>query len=329
MINDHTICYFCNNKMDSQYQSHHSINCTNYDCKICGNYSIEWVANKEFNKDIYASYLFHINHIISHKTKGNTYCYIGTRENFDKINKEYSSMNAFLATYNEIENWYPLSLSDKIDFILLTLSQLSDYPGKNILLDEQSIFSLFFIKRYDKNNEYSKDIISEQLLFLMSYMSKQELIKRSNFIFKILPEGWKRIDELQKYKKNCKQAFVAMQFSENTKNLREALRKGIESAGYVARFIDEKHHNGQIVPEILYDIRQSKFVVADFSDSNNGAYYEAGYAAGLGKEVIHVCKAEIFKEEGHFDIKQKYTILWNDLDKLSIDLEKHIKATIN
>lgn len=68
------------------------------------------------------------------------------------------------------------------------------------------------------------------------------------------------------------------------------IRQGIMPVGYVAIFIDEVEHNDFITPELLKYIRDSKFVVVDLSHQNNGAYFEEGYAMGLGKPVIQLCK---------------------------------------
>ena len=57
-------------------------------------------------------------------------------------------------------------------------------------------------------------------------------------------------------------------------------------------------------------------------------YLLAGYAAGLGKEVIHICNNDKFKEEGHFDIKQKSTVLWETVDDIQDALFRRIEATI-
>ena len=92
--------------------------------------------------------------------------------------------------------------------------------------------------------------------------------------------------------------------------------------------MDEIEHNHQIVPEMLYEIRESRFVIAELTGHNNGAYFEAGYALGFGKEVIQVCNKEKFGEDGHFDVKQINTVLWENQDDLSARLDARIKATI-
>lgn len=86
------------------------------------------------------------------------------------------------------------------------------------------------------------------------------------------------------------------------------------------------------MPEIFYEIKNSKFVVVDVTEQNYGAYYEAGYAQALGKEVIVCCRKEIFDNpdtKPHFDIAQKSMILWVTEDDLKTRLINRIKATVS
>ena len=117
-----------------------------------------------------------------------------------------------------------------------------------------------------------------------------------------------------------------MKFGEETQALREKLKEGLE--GYNVRIMDEIEHNHQIVPEMLYEIRNSRFVIAELSHHNNGAYYEAGYALGLGKEVIHICKKSEISSGLHFDVAQVNTIVYDDINEIPEKLKKRIQATI-
>ena len=144
--------------------------------------------------------------------------------------------------------------------------------------------------------------------------------------FKITPKGYARIDTLQKSNTHGKEVLVAMKFGDDTRKLREAIRQGITKAGYIAIFIDEVEHNEFITPELLKYIKDSKFVVVDLSDQNNGAYFEEGYAMGLGKPVIQLCRKDV---QLHFDIAQKNTILWETEDEIVDRLENRINATID
>jgi nucleoside 2-deoxyribosyltransferase len=63
------------------------------------------------------------------------------------------------------------------------------------------------------------------------------------------------------------------------------------------------------------------------SRSSNGAYWEAGYAEGLGKPVIYLCKRSAFgKGDTHFDTNHHLTVQW-DLETMADDMER-LKATI-
>ena len=59
-----------------------------------------------------------------------------------------------------------------------------------------------------------------------------------------------------------------MQFGDKTETIRQAFKETISECRYVPRVIDEKEHNHQIVPEILYEISKSKFVVVDITFPN-------------------------------------------------------------
>ena len=120
-----------------------------------------------------------------------------------------------------------------------------------------------------------------------------------------------------------------MWFNAKTDYLWTKISQAIRDCGYVPIRIDKKEHNNQIVPEIFYEIKQSKFVVADLTGNRSGVYYEAGYAEALGKEVIVTWKKVDEKEDQpHFDIAQKNMIRWDNEDDLYTDLVKRIKATV-
>lgn len=124
-----------------------------------------------------------------------------------------------------------------------------------------------------------------------------------------------------------------MSFDNKNNDLIEVVKLAIESTGYKAVIMKDYHHNNYIMPEIFYQIEHCKFMVVDVSDSNLGAYYEAGYAQALGKEVIVICKASIFKdinEKPHFDISQKNTIVFddNDYEYLKQYIYSRVEATI-
>lgn len=78
-----------------------------------------------------------------------------------------------------------------------------------------------------------------------------------------------------------RQGFIAMSFDPSISNIEEAFKRAITVAGYKPQIIKDKEHNNYIMPEIFYEIKNSRFVVVDVTKPNYGAYYEAGYAQAL------------------------------------------------
>jgi hypothetical protein len=243
-----------------------------------------------------------------------------------------------------IENWYPKTFTERIDYILLYINKRTKHIGQAIPWSFQETLSALFIDRYDvsvdpncpntnKQEKRDEDDCETEATYMLDCLVQNSLIKYTpgpdsdeSIYISLTPEGYNRIDILQKDLSHGHIALVAMKFGNETVKLREAVRRGISNAGYVAIFIDEVQHNDFITPELLKHIQDSKFVVADLTHQNNGAYFEEGYAMGLGKPVIQLCKKGV---DLHFDIAQKNTIIWETEDEIPSRLTARIKATIN
>ena len=237
-------------------------------------------------------------------------------------------------TPEEVENWYPKSLSEKVDMILLALYSLTDYFGATIVLNSQEIRSLFLTKSRGKKGNYDQNQVFEQLEMIVRLLENDNKYIEMSYnettsSIKLLPAAFIRIDELQRTKVNSRTAFVAMSFAPEMNEVQEAIKKAITNAHYLPCVMNEIEHNKQIVPEMLHEIRNCRFLIAELTNHNNGAYYEAGYAHGYGKEVIFVCKHERLKEDGHFDVAQNNMVLWTTYEDLVDKLYKRIKATFD
>lgn len=121
-------------------------------------------------------------------------------------------------------------------------------------------------------------------------------------------------------------AFIAMSFNPELEEIRKVISDVVSWQGFKPIIIDSKEHNNQIFPEIFYEIQNAEFVIADLTDHRNGVYYEAGYAKGLGKEVIFTCKMDDF-DNRHFDVAQTNTIVWSEPYKLREKLSARIEST--
>ncbi|MCY3659532.1 MAG: hypothetical protein OXG36_10995, partial [Caldilineaceae bacterium] len=99
------------------------------------------------------------------------------------------------------------------------------------------------------------------------------------------------IDTQERTEGQGRQGFVAMWFDTS---MEEAYDQGfmpaIEAAGYEPYRVDREHFLGKVDDRIIDAIRQSRFVVADFTCGSDGArggvYFEAGFAHGLGIQVV-------------------------------------------
>jgi hypothetical protein len=155
----------------------------------------------------------------------------------------------------------------------------------------------------------------------------------------LTPAGWNRVAELEEGRTGERpdQAFVAMCFADaqmiGDKRVdlklvfHDGLRVGIAKAGYRPRRIDEKEFTGDVVDEIMTEIRRSRFVVADFTGHRKGVYYEAGFGRGLGMTVISTCHRDDLGG-AHFDTRNINHLVWADAPELAKNLEHRIVATI-
>lgn len=218
---------------------------------------------------------------------------------------------------------YPEQVIEKANRALVNLSLIHPHYGDYFIpqpTEERFLFS-----------REASDSIRPGIYAILQDLGYLSLRGDNKSTFRISATGWQKIAELQREEQIVRQGFIAMAFREETKHIREAFRDAIVTEGYSVAIIDEKEHNNQIVPEIFYEIERSKFVVVDVTYPNYGAYYEAGYAQALGKQVIICCSQEAFSSNEtrpHFDISQKCMIVWKDYDDLVQRLRRRIQATV-
>jgi predicted transcriptional regulator/nucleoside 2-deoxyribosyltransferase len=183
-------------------------------------------------------------------------------------------------------------------------------------------------------------IEATDLLWLVETLADQKLIEISNRIstglrqFQLTYLGWQRIEELKKAHVASNFAFFARRFenSELDEVFEKCLRPAVTDTGYDLRTVTQRA--GLIDAVVEDEIRRCKFVIADLSDDNAGAYWEAGFAHGLGKPVIYICRAkEKEKDEAkrtHFDTDHRQTVRWDlqSLEHTSLQLKAVIRNTL-
>lgn len=319
---------------------------TFYTCPVCGRFELSPL--EQINNNHLASYLaynaFHQSNVIEYRYHTGL-----DKDTCDRYRKEFDAgkrdhgrpvhMDADI-----IDNWYPKTFSERVDNILLYLGTHIPHIGQEITLEWNKLLSILFVDRYDvvtapHNPNYldqtrrDDNDCDHEVQYMLNYLQNEGYIEwvpgsagNDREAISLTPKGYARIEILQKNTAYGRNVLVAMKFGDDTIPLREAIRKGITDAGYIAIFIDEVQHNDFITPELLKYIRDSKFVVVDLTHQNNGAYFEEGYAMGLGKQVIQLCQKD---QRLHFDIAQKNTIMWGTEEDIPERLSNRIKATID
>ena len=164
----------------------------------------------------------------------------------------------------------------------------------------------------------------------VGYLSFTVTTSYSLLGIQITPRGYDFLDSQKHSNRTSQIGFCAMWFDENVLPIwANAISPAIENAGYEPKRIDSHPHNNKIDDEIIAMIRRSKFVVADFTGHRGGVYFEAGFALGLGLQVIWTCeKSDLDKI--HFDTRQYNFLLWEreKLDEFKQALQNRIEATL-
>jgi hypothetical protein len=178
---------------------------------------------------------------------------------------------------------------------------------------------------------YSKDEIEYK--FFVDILSEKNLIKyhQSSATATLTEAGWARIDEINQGKgpQQNRNVFVAMNFHESMLEIELAICETLKELKYNPIVVKNLEHNDDIVDRIIAEIRGAKFLVADLTNQRQSVYYEAGFARGLNKDVIFMCrKDQIDSNQVHFDINHIQIIPWIDGESLKQKLSERIRATI-
>ena len=133
---------------------------------------------------------------------------------------------------------------------------------------------------------------------------------------------------------------MAMQFNDSELDIAylQCFKPAVEQTGFNLERLDEQPIAGLIDDQLRVKILTARFLVADLTHGNQGAYWEAGFAEGLGKPVIYMCEKRFFKREDpyseiggvHFDANHHLTVIWeeNGLEKAADMLKATIRATL-
>ena len=168
--------------------------------------------------------------------------------------------------------------------------------------------------------------------FMIVHLEQSGLLKHlrnpNQDRFALTMKGWERYEEIRRGNIDSKKAFMAMPFNDSTLDeVYARFKVAVAQTGFDLRRIDERPKAGLIDDRLRVEITTSRFLIAELTGENHGAYWEAGFAEGLGRPVIYACDKASFKATTtHFDTNHHLTILW-EKDHINEALDE-LKATI-
>ncbi|MDP9078854.1 MAG: hypothetical protein M3O71_15605 [Bacteroidota bacterium] len=225
------------------------------------------------------------------------------------------AMNQFVTAH------YPnFSPEEKMDRLLYHIHQQSTFEGEivDLKLTDRDIHALYFTNRNEL--DFYIDSGARQDLILAS--ASRGITSAALTISGLTRLARSRTSEESSY------GFVAMAYTPAMFELYEqAFSPAISAAGFIPYIMSKEDvpSDQTINDAMLAGIKQSRFMIADFSTQGTNIYFEAGYALGRGLPVIYCCHQD--KEDRNaFDTRNYQHLLYRDatdlyqqlLDKITV-----------
>jgi hypothetical protein len=127
-------------------------------------------------------------------------------------------------------------------------------------------------------------------------------------------DGWEQYEAEKRGQVAGSYGFIALKFGDEVLDpfLQDVIKPAVATIGYELKDLRDTAQAGVIDNVMRERIRDAAFVLVDLTHANNGAYWEAGYAEGLGKPVLYLCERGVFDRKGtHFDTNHCTTVTWD------------------
>ncbi|WP_282608971.1 hypothetical protein [Pelagibius sp. Alg239-R121] len=147
-------------------------------------------------------------------------------------------------------------------------------------------------------------------------------------------DGWDSYEAEKRGRIAGNYGFMALQFNNDILDsfIKNSVKPAVkEATGYDLVDMRDIPRAGIIDNIMRAQIRDAAFVIVDLTHDNSGAYWEAGYAEGLGKPVIYTCEKTKFDEaKTHFDTNHCTTVLWSveNGDEFNLELIATLRRSL-
>ena len=154
------------------------------------------------------------------------------------------------------------------------MQSIIEFIGGEITVDlgqGKESFSIFLIDLdYTSYNSQKQLIEKINILMDAKLLKKTDVLGENKVVYTLTPKAWNIVQDMESKMNTPPQAFIAMWFDSSMNKARNVISQAISDCGYLPVLIDEKEYNSFIVPEILYEIENSRFIVADFTGNRGG-----------------------------------------------------------
>jgi nucleoside 2-deoxyribosyltransferase len=243
------------------------------------------------------------------------------------VMREHSSRGEFpLIRRDNIESYLTgapsqFDVATKMRKLLLAVANQTTQPGEWINFADDTSHPLAYAAGFGEWL-YLADYGENQ-----GWLNKDRKDRGGQIQLRLTPAGWEEVQRRPRIE--SAQGFVAMWFNDSMNDAyTNGMRAAIESdSGYRSRRVDTGEYNGDVVDEIMAQIRESRFVVCDLTRHRNGVYFEAGFSIGLDIPTIWTCRRDDAGQT-HFDAEHFNQIWWDSPGELRKKLATRILATI-
>ena len=302
------ICPVCSSQLNGKPESPNGFDGSFFSCPLCGDFSLsrsllETISNSIAGDDANIAK-------ISHALK-----------TMQKINKTVVLSSFDLEKI--LERPLP-SPKEQADLLVRWIATNVDGIGEPVCVKPNTQRSLIGAKTNDG------------FTLILDYLLESGLVQEvpgysdiNSSAITLSFEGWEYYEQLIRGCGTYRKAFMAMKFGDDTLDdiFKNVFKPSALEAGFELNKLDDLPKAGLIDDRLRVEIQSSDFVIADLTHENSGAYWEAGYAEGLGKPVIYTCEKEKFEnDKTHFDTNHHLTVIWNE--KSPQEAGEQLKATI-
>lgn len=269
-----------------------------YDCSNCGPYWLTGTAAVVLPENIEAApeRRFLLAHFVRQRSRA------GERTKVDShlVQHAFATSTAFPSAFEQLEN------------LLIWLAQ-NTRPGQLITIEFRTFQAI--VGSPDELALRWVALSAHQRGFVHGY----ETSSSDGFRFEaatLTLEGWTWFDDIGRHKRS-RIAFMAMQFNDPTldKIVNDHFRRAVERTGFTLRRLDDQPRAGIIDNILRVEIRRARVMICDLTHRNPGAYWEAGFAEGIGIPVVYTCEHGAMSAKTlHFDTRNCTVVPWTEAE---------------